>query len=542
MGWTMHARLRGGDRLFCVFLVLAVGVVYAPSLRHSPRNDHWAFLKDTSSHHGLFDLVRGSYSYTRTRTTAPGDTDLFRPVLFALLAAEKAVFGETIWYTQLVGIVLHTCVCLLLLSLLRRIEAIFHPRRLSGANDPCSPSPTWLPRVIAAFFALNPAIVEMVIWSHIHGYLLFLVFLLGSANLLLRHVSSPRAGEVSSPPLVGAWALALFAAFTYELGQIYAISAGAFLAAAVYSRSGPGRALSLLGAFAAILVIYQAVNRYDLELHRGQFVPDNHQATILRKAFTSDTLTHSRRFALYTTVQPFCPSLLREEFVRDRVSFQESLYRQPVLKRCGMVWAISVAVLVSGSFLAVVGLWSTLWRRDRLPLHVLLFATSLYLAYAAMNVLGRMNLRPGINVLSFNSYYAYMPLLLALVTLFALWQGVSRNAGFLRGLAWKTTVAGLVILTLVGALKVRSINTRFAGAVKCFSIPIRAVDQFVSKYRHKPNFSLAIDYPASDPVPDRGGDKVTEIVFARWISANPRYRIAIRHKKAVIVAVNSPDR
>ena len=91
-------------------LFVAVALAYGPSLKHAPRADQWCFLVDTLDDHTFLDTFRHSYSYNRTRQVAPGDTDLFRPLLFALLSAEKAVFGGHLAGVQSVGIVLHCAI------------------------------------------------------------------------------------------------------------------------------------------------------------------------------------------------------------------------------------------------------------------------------------------------------------------------------------------------------------------------------------------------------------------------------------------------
>src|SRR5262249_221843 len=177
-------------------------------------------------------------SSTRPRGSAPGDTDLFRPVLFALLSAEKVVFGPDLGGPQVIGILLHCIVCLLLLTLFRQIVNLCDGSSDKGESPPRPIAASLFPFALTGFFALNPGVQELVIWTHLHGYLLFLVFLLGSLALLIRHASGPAAGKLRSPCLWGSWVLALLAAFTYELGQCYAVLAGLFLAAAWCPTSG----------------------------------------------------------------------------------------------------------------------------------------------------------------------------------------------------------------------------------------------------------------------------------------------------------------
>ena len=75
---------------------------------------------------------------------------------------------------QAVGLVLHLVICLLLFAVLKHLARLGD----AAAGGP-PPAAAWsagdyLPYVLTAFFALNPAVMELVIWAHLHGYLLFL--------------------------------------------------------------------------------------------------------------------------------------------------------------------------------------------------------------------------------------------------------------------------------------------------------------------------------------------------------------------------------
>jgi len=530
------------DLLYRLALVATIAVIYAPSLRHPPRADHWCFLNDTVSHHEVLDAVESSYSYTRTRQTLPGDTGLYRPVLFGLLAVERALLEGDLKSTQMIGVILHSCVCLLLLSLLRRIETVirFH-RQPQTAPIPAPPTSSFLPYAMTAFFALSPAIVEMVIWSHLHGYLLFVVLMLGSVNLLFRHISGPGAGNLLCANLWGGLILALVSAFTYELGQFYAVVVGFFLAAVVYPRNGGIRALGLVAVFVGVMILYQAANKHDFRLHRGQFTPDNHLPEIERNALKIHTLTHSARFVLYTNVQPFCPSLLRFWASGDRLNVNEVFWLDPILDRCGfrdVGFALLFALFVS---FGMVGLWGLLRRGERLPFLIILLFFGTCSVYAALNILGRMNLRPGPDCLCSNSYYSYMGLLFGLTIWCTLMQGLPRIKGYPTTVAWKAMLVGLVALTIHGGIQVRLINSRFSDLMLGMSAPIRAVHKFVQQHRNEQDFSLTIDYRSSDPVPMRYGKPVTDMIFSRWIDPNAKYRIAIRHRAAVVIEVRAPE-
>ena len=91
-------------RVAAALLFLTVAWAYFPSLGHPPRADQWAFLVDTYDEERFVPMVLGTYSYNRTREVYPGDYQLFRPGLFALLCAEKALFGHRYAFWQAFGI------------------------------------------------------------------------------------------------------------------------------------------------------------------------------------------------------------------------------------------------------------------------------------------------------------------------------------------------------------------------------------------------------------------------------------------------------
>ena len=142
-------------------VVLAISlIVFFPSFFHITRADHTIYLTETSDIHNLPDQIRHSYSYARQRKTNQGDVILFRPLLFVLMSVEKQLFGYDFRWWQITGFALHLVVALQLLRIMR----------FAGGSS------------CAYFFILLFSVLtisqEMVIWHHISGYILSLIFLL----------------------------------------------------------------------------------------------------------------------------------------------------------------------------------------------------------------------------------------------------------------------------------------------------------------------------------------------------------------------------
>ncbi len=535
------------DLCFCIILAIVVWFAYEPSLKHPPRSDQWCFLVDTMQHHDFIDILEHSYSYNRTRTVMPGDTDLFRPILFALLAAEKAAFEGNLAAYQTVGIVLHCIVCVLLLFLLRSIDALSVSRMAEQSGQASAPRyrpANLLPYGIVAFFALNPAIQELVIWHHVGGYLLFLVFVLGSMLFLLRWAGAESDQHWLRPSLWGAWLLALLAAFTHELGQVYAVLAGLFLATAAYPISGGKRAFSLFALFASIVLLYQGVNAIDRRVHKDQFAPDGHRELISERAFTALTPTHTARFVAYTTVQPFFPSMLARGYGGGRWRVGELLY-DPANWNTGIEksgWTDVVSLVVFGLLIGAVsfGMFRLIKSRRRILITLFLLFAGLYAAYVGITVLGRMNVRLVPEVLTINSYYAYFGLLFALLAGYTACQAIGGGSPLISRVVPLVLLAGLITLAASGAMQVWQANQIVTHSLRDYSTPIRTLHKFVEKHRHEPDFSLAIDYESSDPIPIMHDLHITDVVFARWTSAEPKYRVAIRDRNVHILPVAAP--
>ena len=522
------ARTRwAADALFAVALVALIASAYSPALKHAPRADQWAYLADTAQFHGFWPLLAESYSYNRTRVIGAGDTDLFRPLLFVLLASEKYLFGGDFRFAQGIGIALHCCVCFLLLALLRQIAAT--------GTEPANydPRADLLPYGVVAFFGLNPYVQELVIWHHLHGYLLFLALLLGSMVCLLRHVATD--GEpVRRRWLSGAWVLALGSAFAYELGQVYAVMAGLLLAATAYPRAGRAAAARVLAAFVAIMLIYQTANAVDRRIHEGRYDPDDGNRPVIReRALGAQTGLNAVHFGVYTAVQPFFPAAFRWTYSFERFLVAEGVWFGAGMRTLGPVQVVSYGVFATAIGLAVEGLWRLIRTGARVPILTLLLFTGLYATYATVNIIGRLNVRAYPPQLVVNSYYAYTGLLFVLVCLAAAWRGVNPGWQWAAG-ARTGLLAGLTALSLAGAEHIREASTGMALKVRDHAVPLRAMQEFVVQHRSEADFSFAIDYDASDPIPLQWNYPITELVFSRWSDwSAPKYRVVVRGEKVL---------
>ncbi len=511
--------------LFVAGLVAAIWASYWPSLDHVPRADQWAYLVDTRNCRTLGELWLESYSYNRIRTVGPGDTDLFRPILFGLLCLEKHCFGNSFVPSQALSLVLHTAVVLLLLTLLRRMARIT-PNAASAAAGPAGFAwQSFLPYAAAVFFGLNFASMELVVWAHLHGYLLFLVFVLGALLLLWQHAyRPPRSPWRAAAVLAGCWLLALVSAFTYELGQFFAVILGMAAAGVAWQRSARTAALVIGLSFAAVPLLYQAVNHWDKSAHQGRYPEEDLQDQIAQHALSLDTLEHSGRFLAFTVVQPFFPSVTGWWYQGERIHIQEPVFGWIKYVRPNLKLALSygIAALVFGFCAA--GVWRC--RRDTLRRlwPMLVVPAALFGLYAAITVLGRMNMRPSRYVLCSNSYYTYIALLFFLIAAFALWQALPVRRWHRLGI---TLGAGLIFLGLYSSGRIHHSANRLRERSAHFHATIRQLDAFAADHRHEPDFRLAFDMRPDDPFPVTHSMPFPLILYTRWIDNHePAYVVA----------------
>jgi hypothetical protein len=161
--------------LLLICLIVVVAIAYWPSLFHVSRADHRIYLIETSDMETLPELLGKTYALNRTRQFDPGDSLLFRPLLYTFMALEMYFFQYNFGAWQLVGVILH---CLVLISLWRLLNTI-RPDNLSF--------------FFVLFFSLLHIGQDAVIWHHINGYLVFLVFLLAAfRNLILFYRDSTK--------------------------------------------------------------------------------------------------------------------------------------------------------------------------------------------------------------------------------------------------------------------------------------------------------------------------------------------------------------
>src|SRR5262249_28041378 len=140
-----------------------------------------------------------------------------------------------------------------------------------------------LASALAVFFGVSFAGAEMVIWCHIHGYLLFALCVLAGLRLLVGELCGAPSTRGRRWRVAGAWVLTRVAAFGYEAGAPYAAVLGAALGLAAAARRQLRQGLLLFALFASILPLYCAADRLD-QLCHPHTEPDVTPAGVLAEA------------------------------------------------------------------------------------------------------------------------------------------------------------------------------------------------------------------------------------------------------------------
>jgi hypothetical protein len=472
-------------------LCLVIWLTYRPALKHVARDDQWNFLTEARYQRHFKRLVAGYYAFNRTSVMGRGDYPLFRPLLYVLLAAEKALFDHRFAWWQTAGILVHCAVVYLFLTLLLRLDRL-------GA--PSAESARFRLRTLAAyglalFFSVNVSIMELVIYHHLTAYMVFVLFELGVMVLAVDLLAEPNSSvRMHQLRVAGVFTLLLLAAFTYEIGQFFAVVVGVMLGTAAWREGKRWQAVGQAALCCSVLLLFQLADRTDRFLHPPR-PQDLGESTVLAEAWTPATVVNAGRYLTFCIVQPFFPSCVNVQFA-SRLVVPEPITNLANYLRPDPLLGISLLVVFAAVVLTVIRLrWlgSDPCKESRLITVVL--AAALVALHMSIIVLGRMNMRPRPNILSMNSYYAYLPLAMLLVGLYAFWSsapsasdhGSERIAGGFRA----AIVAGLLVLSVASAGKVYDMNCQITTAHRPLRSAIAFFDNLVRQHAVEPRFAMA---------------------------------------------------
>jgi hypothetical protein len=480
-------------------LILAAWLVYHPALDRVFVHDQIWYFAELDGSYSLADGLR-HYDYAASRRYWKGDDALFRPLLFAWLAAGSALFSyHHVWW-NLANLGLHALVAIQL----HRLLVAIHPSAFA---------------LLAAllFVVLEPQ-VELVVWNHLGGYLLACVFFLIG---LRRFVRLTGPGATASGRDLAVFAGAFTAACLCHEAMVPIALLAAILASLHLRRAGPRPALArLLPLFSPALTFAVLYVFHALRVERLTYI-DRADARTL-----SDATTFLKAVPTMATVVghwsvelglPAALDLLPSKFERFGKTF-EFAWSSPL--------DLFNAALLAVMLLLLAGSMTASRLRRSLPLVALLAGG--ILAYAGVICLRR----PAAEVLPI-TYYPYFFDLMTLIVVYCLID-LDRLRGRLA-VAGAVAVGAFAVLHAGGTLEVaRAVGRADQGP----SQYLTKISRFVDQHRGEPDFSFAIPTPQpsldpeirlyegypDDPKTPVRTRRMTQILFERYYSEErPKY-------------------
>jgi hypothetical protein len=441
-------------------VVLITAAVYSPSLFHAARSDQIVYLADVAGKDSFLSIVFESYALDRTREFYLGEDHLlFRPVLHSLLGLEKWLFGYGFFWWQMASLLLHLCVVWLLLKILyREGQHIFAP-------------------LFALFFAVQFTAMDMVIWHHLAGYLLFSVFLLSAIYNLRRY------GEENTPSrgllLV---AFLLLAAFTYELGNAAALFVALYMTFSnlLSRRDMPRYGRGVIAASFAVPAAYTVLSVIDLYARFGNL-------SYFEKVSSSGlpgVAVKALGAMLFWLVAGLNPPLIGIT-VYERLSMSIGDILSP--------WAL-IGSVIAGIFLSSVIFIcreTFTWEQFRKNAGFVVLLLLVMFAHAVIIIVGRADGRGFWLTISINTYYSYLSNLLAVIAIYIALNvtGPKRPFGVVprAGL-----VASLALITVMSITSISSVNMEMLDYTRPRGRFVEKLEDLVQKHSGDEEFSFSV--------------------------------------------------
>lgn len=275
------------------------------------------------------------------------------------------------------------------------------------------------------FFSVQYASMEMVVWHHIAGYILFTIFLLGAIYHLQKYNTDKSA--IRQFYLV---ACLVLATFTYELGFLVSIVVVLYMMLCnleVWRNSNPQftrrsfqrllfdrsnkYSAKLIVSVLAISISYIIIDMTDFFIRFGNFPSEANQ--VINSIDVWTTICNIASVSLLWFFGGFLPLLLNLHEGGERLIFDLSYINTSLPSLMGIL--LFIIIFVS----CIIVVTKTL-TRAHIKKHIeLIFVVSLsMLLYVAMHIMYRANLRGFFLTITTNTYYTYMFSLLAFILLY----------------------------------------------------------------------------------------------------------------------------
>ena len=221
--------------LSLILILVAVAIIYYPTLSHVLRGETYIYYIETAEDTTASALISNWWNHESVREIAPGDTMLFRPLLYITLALEKAYFGADYFLWRLVAMLFHMIAVICLFRLLWKIK------------------PGILATLMTGLFSTSYLALSTLLYEQISTYALFAALILTGFYYLYQGTESG-----SKKDLIIASICMMVACFFHETGIFIT---GLFIIYFWWIRKGLGSiwkywSLSFIGIVLIWLSIY----------------------------------------------------------------------------------------------------------------------------------------------------------------------------------------------------------------------------------------------------------------------------------------------
>lgn len=471
--------------------ILCIGGVlylYYPLNNFIPDWDQWVYFLDTLNYNNAIDLITKFYSYNRVRKFFPGDTLVFRPLLFSLLGIEKAWFGADFFKWQLLSAAIHAVNTALFIHLLWLFKKSSLAYLFGG--------------VFAVSIMMSPAIKKI----NISGYLLFVTFMFLTLIYLRRYILFTRTTDLRRSLLTLG-----FACFTYELGGLLSIIFASYV---WYLKRKKQAWLFLIP-----VMLYAMVSAGDYAYHfqRKNFeaaVNANEDVRILQGIFNIKTTV--RNFYQFNLLH------LRNFFALNDVTWNDFSNWRTLLvtKKEALLNIIFIGIAGICLFLSFTS--NTKLKKRRMA--DMLLGLLILGAYVYLNVIGRMNPRPQIKLMT---HYGYT---FSAIFLFFLYIPMSVTEK--KRYTWYS-LKGILIL-LLGIIIVYNgshVLRERAQRPKGF---LQMLQEFIDQHSHSPDFSFMVE----ERIMHYDGISLPMVLFHKYHQECPQFIIRYTNNQFIATENN----
>ncbi len=452
-----------GWLLLTVILAVTVAAYY-PSLFHCARADQVSFLAEYGMQTSWKDLTFGVMDYNRTRLFSPGDSLLFRPLLFVFLGIQKIFFGYNFFWWQVVALGAHLFTVAALWRLLLR---------WGGPGSHAAAA------VFSLFFSLLFVNVEAVVWHGITPYVFFAGLIILALERLEKYIVSDGEDRVSLAECTGI----LFAAVLIYEAAVWYIPCFFMVTILRLFRLKQVkfgvRAMVLLLPLAVYLTwslghffLSGAVVEGEVEVMMSVSILGLTAENFIKlvKWFLAGGL-----FLQGQDVRPFSRMMVAPELLGwDWPMFSGFISR----------WTgAAAAVFMLAAVIVSLRSFREGWRVGLLGL--------MLTGYVLILTVGRANVRADGTGLESSLYYFYNFWVLATVILFVTVQGLFKADGWRRFLAAGLGMA-VIVFSLFNAWQIRQLTARMARDHQACIILVKTVDALIAEHSKETGFSFYV--------------------------------------------------